>query len=238
MTSTPPAGLQAPVPPVPDWLRPLAAAARGLRSSALGGFEAPAGSDPRPATVLILFGEAGQGPHVLLIERSADMRTHAGQVSFPGGAQDLTDADPVAAALREAQEETGLDPDGVDVIATLATLWLPPSNFDVTPVVGWWHTPSDVHAVDPAETASVHTVTLAELLDPSHRVTIRHPSGYLGPAFLVRELVVWGFTGGLLSRLFTLAGWGLPWDDTVVVDLPDALAAGSVADFSRTGRPP
>ncbi len=166
------------------------------------------------------------------------MRTHAGQVSFPGGAQDLTDADPVAAALREAQEETGLDPDGVDVIATLATLWLPPSNFDVTPVVGWWHTPSDVHAVDPAETASVHTVTLAELLDPSHRVTIRHPSGYLGPAFLVRELVVWGFTGGLLSRLFTLAGWGLPWDDTVVVDLPDALAAGSVADFSRTGRPP
>nr|MBA2558317.1 CoA pyrophosphatase [Propionibacteriales bacterium] len=221
---------------LPDWLRPLAAATDGLPASALTGFEPPPGSAPRPASVLILFGEGAAGPHLLLLERSHDMRAHAGQVAFPGGVQDPSDADSVSAALREAEEETGLDPEGVQVIATLPVLWLPASNFDVTPVVAWWQTPSEVHPVDPAETASVHTITLAELLDPSNRVTIRHPSGFLGPGFLVRDLVVWGFTAGVLSRLFAIVGWELPWDDAVVVDLPDSLVASSYRDLSRAER--
>jgi 8-oxo-dGTP pyrophosphatase MutT (NUDIX family) len=222
---------------VPPWLRELRAAVRSLRAADLTGFPEPAGARPRPAAVLILFGEDETGPHVLLLERSFDMRSHAGQVAFPGGAQDRTDPGPVAAALREAHEETGLDPSGVRVLATLPALWLPPSNFTVTPVIGWWETPSAVYAVDAAETASVHTVALGELLDPSNRATVRHPSGHLGPAFLLGDLVVWGFTAGLLSRLFRVAGWELPWDDTVVVDLPERLVAASLRDLNRTGDP-
>jgi 8-oxo-dGTP pyrophosphatase MutT (NUDIX family) len=218
---------------VPGWLQSLAFATRDLAAHQLTGYHPPAGASARAASILILFGDGDDGPEVLLLERSHDLRSHAGQVAFPGGVQDPGDADAVATALREAQEETGLDPAGVTVVAALPVMWLPTSNFDVTPVIGWWHARSGVGPVDPAETASVHVVALADLLDPAHRVTIRHPSGHLGPAFLVEKLVVWGFTALVMSRLFEVAGWEVPWDDTVVVDLPDSLATSSRRDLSR-----
>lgn len=215
---------------IPAWIQPLVTATRDIRARDLTQFVAPAGTKVRPASVLMLFG-GDETPddtrHVLLLERAHDMRSHAGQIAFPGGAQDPGDADEVAVAVREAKEETGLDPAGVAVVATLPRLWLPPSNFAVTPVVAWWRAPSPVSAVDPAETASVHTVALSELLDPANRVTIRHPSGYLGPAFLVGDLVVWGFTAALLSRLFAIVGWEQPWDASRVVDLPPGLTTAS-----------
>ena len=207
---------------LPDWLQPVAEVARTVAPEQLSRF-LPPGEGGRESAVLVLFGHGPDGPDLLLIQRAATVSSHAGQPAFPGGAVDDTDVDVVAAALREAEEETGLDPSGVDVFATLPALWLPPSGFVVTPVLGWWREESPVGVVDPGEVESVVRVPLAELLDPANRVSVGHPSGFVGPAFDVRGLLVWGFTAGLLSRLFALSGWERPWDASVVRPLPDVL---------------
>jgi 8-oxo-dGTP pyrophosphatase MutT (NUDIX family) len=183
----------------------------------------------------MLFGESAGEADVLIIERAHDMRSHAGQPAFPGGAVDPDDDGPVGAALREACEETGLQPSGVDVLATLPSLWLPPSGFEVTPVLAWWREPSPVSVRDPREVASVHRVPLAELLEPANRLSVRHPSGYVGPAFEVRGLLVWGFTGGLLSRLFSLARWERPWDHERIRDLPERTLRQALRSEAHPG---
>lgn len=207
-------------PAIPDWLTLLDEVAREVRPEQLSRFLPPA-EGGRASAVLVLFGEGPDGPDLLLIQRAATVSSHPGQPAFPGGAVDDTDVDAVAAALREAQEETGLDPSGVTVFGTLPALWLPPSGFLVTPVLGWWHAPTEVGVVDPGEVESVVRVPLAELLDPANRVSVRHPSGFTGPGFDVRGLLVWGFTAGLLSRLFTLVGWERPWDEGRIADVPE-----------------
>ncbi len=202
---------------VPDWLQPLIAATADLSGEALTRF-APPDDGGRRSAVLILFGEDDHGPDILLIQRASDMRSHAGQPAFPGGAEDDEEG-AVAAALREGQEETGLDPVGVEVIRTLPDVWLPPSGFVVTPVLAWWEKPSPVSVMDPAEVSEVHRVPLAELTDPDNRVSVRHPSGYIGPGFTVRGMLVWGFTALLLDRILALADWERPWDTGRIVDI-------------------
>jgi 8-oxo-dGTP pyrophosphatase MutT (NUDIX family) len=220
---------------LPAWLEPVARLVGEPDADVFPDWPNPDGAEPTPASVLILFGHDGTGPDVLLLERSHDMRSHAGQIAFPGGRRDATDADDVETALREAAEETGLDPSGVVVIGALRSIWLPPTNFQVTPVLAWWRTPSAVHAVDPGETATVVRLAVSELTDPANRVMMRHPSGHVGPAFLVHDLVVWGFTAGLLSRLLTSVGWDRRWDESRVVDLREGLATSSLRDMRRTG---
>jgi 8-oxo-dGTP pyrophosphatase MutT (NUDIX family) len=204
---------------VPAWLQPLVAVAGQIKPADLTRFTPPPGARRRSA-VLVLFGDGDAGPDVLLIERAHDMRSHAGQPAFPGGVVDDTDVDAVAAALREASEETGLLSAGVDVLHVLPDLYLPPSDFIVTPVLAYWRDPSPVAPGDPAEVASVHRVPLAELADPAHRVRVEHPSGYVGPGFEVSGLLVWGFTGGLLERLLILGGLAQPYEATRLVPLP------------------
>lgn len=207
---------------LPDWLDGVVAAVRRIRGEDLSLFLPPE-EGGRAGAVLILFGEGDQGPDVLIIERAASMRSHAGQPAFPGGAIDPGDSDAVAAALREAREETALDPSGVTVFGALPDLWLPPSGFVVTPVLGWWADSSPVRAADPAEVAAVHRVPIAVLLDPDNRVEVTHPSGYVGPGFDTHGMLVWGFTGGLLSRIFDAAGWTKPWQPARRVDIGPLL---------------
>ena len=134
----------------PDWLRPLLAAAEDIDTVTLSQHRIPAPADGRRAAVLVLFGEAAaHGPDVLLMERANTLRDHPGQVAFPGGGADPTDADPVHTALREAEEETGLQAAGVQPLAVLPDLYIPPSGFVVTPVLAHWERPVAVHAVDP-----------------------------------------------------------------------------------------
>jgi 8-oxo-dGTP pyrophosphatase MutT (NUDIX family) len=180
----------------------------------------------RESAVLILFGPSPEGGEdVVLTERSHSMRSHAGQVSFPGGAIDPVDTGPVSAALREAQEEVGLDPAGVQVVAELPALYLPPSNFVVTPVLAWWAQPSPISVVDHLEVARVLRAPLSELTDPARRFTVSHPSGFVGPAFDVDGLLVWGFTAGLLSKVIELAGLERSWDKADRRPLPPHLIA-------------
>ena len=105
--------------PVPAWLQPIRDGARTITAGELSRFVPPDDAEARPGAVLMLFGEGEAGPDLLLTERSPDMRSHPGQVSFPGGGVEPHDDGPVAAALREAQEETGLDPAGVEVLASV-----------------------------------------------------------------------------------------------------------------------
>jgi 8-oxo-dGTP pyrophosphatase MutT (NUDIX family) len=179
----------------------------------------------RESAVLLLFGPDPHGADsLLLIERSHDMRSHPGQVALPGGATEPGDADAVATALREAGEEVNLDPTGVDVLGLLPPLFLPPSGFVVTTVVGWWAEPSPVSVGDPAEVAQVIQAPLAYLTDPKIRFTVTHPSGYRGPAFtLGDDLLLWGFTGGLVTKGLQLAGLDREWDTSRHQPLPERL---------------
>ncbi|MGW0482624.1 NUDIX hydrolase [Nonomuraea sp. NPDC003214] len=202
---------------VPEWLDRLAAkAARTPVPERMR----PPGAGGREAAVLMLFGEGPLGPDVLLIQRSMRGRRHAGQPAFPGGGVDPGDGGPVGAALREAEEETGLDPRGVRVLCTMPELYLSHSDNRVTPVLGWWHTPSAVHAASPDEVDSVERVPVAELVDPGNRLTMRLSQGIAGPAFRVRGMLVWGFTAVVLDSVLRVGGLERPWDATRVEDIP------------------
>jgi 8-oxo-dGTP pyrophosphatase MutT (NUDIX family) len=223
----------------PGWVDDLVAGATGAQAHQLSRFIPPPGHQRRSA-VLMLFasmerpvgavgasasggsGGSVEGPPVdlLLTERAATLRSHAGQVAFPGGRIDPADAGPAAAALREAEEETGLDPSGVEVLAEMPDLYLPVSDYAVTPVLAWWHTPSPVGVVDAQEVARVERVPIPELLDPANRFRAVHPSGFTGPAFRASGLFVWGFTAGLLDRLLLLSGWERPWDHERLQSVP------------------
>lgn len=204
---------------------------RGRRGAAIADPSTFVGA--RRAAVLILFGvldrlasdheaqasSVSRDLDVLLLLRAASLRTHPGQVAFPGGRLDQDDDGPVSTALREAEEETGLDPAGVEVLGMLGDLPLERSGHLVTPVLAWWRRPSPVRVVDVAESAEVFRAPVADLLDPANRgITAIHRDGVTlrGPAFLVRhhesEHLIWGFTAMVLNRLFDQLGWTESWD--------------------------
>ncbi|MTD55951.1 NUDIX hydrolase [Amycolatopsis pithecellobii] len=205
---------------VPAWLSPLVKASDGLDWRVFSRLTPPDGDSARSAAVLVLFGEGARGPDVLLLRRADTLGSHAGQVAFPGGGADDGDDGVIGTALREAEEETGVDPAGVRPIAILPELFVPVSRFAVTPVLAHWQTPSPVRAVDPAETAAVARVAISDLADPGNRFQVHRPgTSYRGPAFEVDGLFVWGFTAGLLSVLLSLGGWERDWDHDDVRDL-------------------
>ncbi len=204
---------------LPDWWQPLLSRVATARTEDFSALATPA-EGGRDSAVLVLLGEDRPGePDLLVLQRAATMRTHAGQPAFPGGAADPGDRDAAATALREAQEEVGLDPSSATVLAQLPRLWIPVSSFVVTPVLAWWHAPHPVRPCQPAEVAHVARLPVAELVDPGNRVRVRHRSGWIGPAFQVRGMLVWGFTAAVISALLDMAGWSRPWGPGRVLEL-------------------
>jgi 8-oxo-dGTP pyrophosphatase MutT (NUDIX family) len=210
---------------IPEWLRPVKEGAESITVHELTRFMPPEDADTRAGAVLVLFGEGPTGGELLLTERAHHMRSHPGQVSFPGGTIDPGET-AVEAALREAEEEIALDPTSIEVFGELPELWLPPSNFAVTPVLAWWREECPVGVVDPREVHAVFREPIEELLDPEHRITVTHPMGYSSPGFLIgedKDLILWGFTAGIISRLFDFLGWTRVWDESVLGQLPEHM---------------
>lgn len=221
---------------VPDWLSPLARALQQPERLAEVVRLRP-GRGGRPAAVLVLVGQGPSGPEVVFVERGASLRTHANQIAFPGGAMDPGDADLVATALREAEEEIGVPASTVQVLGLLPAVHVAVSGFDVSAVIGWWREPGGAEAVDPREVAAVHVVAVDVLTEPSLRASVRHPSGYTGPAFEAGDHLIWGMTAHLLDAVLELAGWQRPWDPARTVGIPDrylvSLARASSTDPAR-----
>lgn len=232
----------------PAWLKPLVdnldqvpdAYRRRVPSDVLAGIvaandQAARAGALRDAAVLVLFSGPAEGAPPMLPEdadllvtvRASTLRHHAGQAAFPGGATDPGDDGPVGTAFREAWEETGIDTSRLYPLATLEKMFIPPSGFHVVPVLAYSPDPGPVAVVNESETAVVARVPVRAFINPENRLMVyreANTSRFAGPAFLLNEMLVWGFTGQVISAILDVAGWAKPWNTEDVRGLDDAMA--------------
>lgn len=154
--------------------------------------------------VLALFYALNSELHLVFIRRRDDMRSHAGQISFPGGRHEAPETLEMT-ALRETHEEVGVDPQHVQILGALTPLYILPSNFEVYPFVGW-HTPSERPSflADPDEVAEILEIPLTQILDPQTiGEEIRRIQGYdvTTPYYRLNGHNVWGATAMMLSEM-------------------------------------
>jgi 8-oxo-dGTP pyrophosphatase MutT (NUDIX family) len=157
----------------------------------------------RSSAVLAALYDVDGEPHVLLTRRSWDLRSHRGEVSFPGGAVEASEADMVATALRESNEEVGLDPSGVEIVAELTHLRTFSSNARIVPYVGIL-TARPAVTPDPREVAEIREVPVAELLADGvfhEEIWTRDGAERAIWFFELEGDTVWGATASMLREL-------------------------------------
>jgi len=161
----------------------------------------------KPAAVLVPIQERPDGDYLILTQRSATLNSHRGQIAFPGGGIDPRDEGPLAAALRESQEEIGIDPRDVRVLGQLDEVTAG-YNYAVTPFAGVIPFPYEFH-IDTRETAAVFSVPIGALLKPGClSVEPRpYPSGRRGPIyhFYYEGRDIWGATARIIKQLLEIA---------------------------------
>jgi len=160
----------------------------------------------RKSAVLILFYPISDKPHIAMIKRAPDNTVHSGQISFPGGKTEERDISVIDTALREANEEVGVDREKVVVIGQLSKLYIPPSNFDVFTIVGFTNEQPNFIIND--EVDKLLEVDLDDLLNPKsktyRKINSRDGNEYVVPCYYIQGEVIWGATGMILAELLSL----------------------------------
>jgi 8-oxo-dGTP pyrophosphatase MutT (NUDIX family) len=171
----------------------------------------PPGTDSRRAAVLVPVLPEHQGPRIVYTVRRDDLQDHAGQISFPGGSMDPADASLMETALREAEEEIDLSRDLVEIVGELEEMYIPPSNFRVSPFVGLLRPEAEM-VLAPDEVEEIFTVSVEELLAPkTFRKVLWRRDGrdYEVPVFAVEgsRREIWGATAAITAALLARLGW-------------------------------
>jgi 8-oxo-dGTP pyrophosphatase MutT (NUDIX family) len=171
----------------------------------------PPGVDTRRAAVLVPVLTEPDGLHLVYTVRKGDLQDHAGQISFPGGSMDPADGSLLETALREAEEEIDLSRDLVEVVGELEEMYIPPSNFRVSPFVGLL-LPGAEMVIAPDEVEEIFTVSLNDLLAPEtfrRALWRRDGRDYEVPVFAVGQpqREIWGATAAMTAALLVRLGW-------------------------------
>lgn len=221
---------------LPPWLEPLAEFTRTTDIHGVIGDatrrvpDAAAGTDVKLSAVAIVFsGDATSrtlpaDAAVIVTHRNPEMRHHSGQIAFPGGRREDEDADPIATALREAEEEVGLDPASVIPFAVLDPVYIPPTGFAVVPVLVWQPEVTDIWCAS-EENDWVQRYPLHDLIDPAQRASL-DLGGKTTPAWWLGDpptRLLWGFTAMLLDTIIRCAEWEQPWDSSQPEPILNAL---------------
>ncbi|MET2985258.1 NUDIX hydrolase [Aureibaculum conchae] len=160
--------------------------------------------NPRESAVLALFyPDSNYSTRVLMTERSNYKGVHSAQISFPGGKKDKNDRGLIYTALRETEEEVGVDKDNVTVIRELSKTYIPPSNFWVYPFVGY--TDKTPYFIKNYEVESIIEVLVSDLIDDNSLSTKNLTTSYMKnidvPCFKLNGYIVWGATAMILSEI-------------------------------------
>jgi len=162
---------------------------------------------PRASAVLILFYPKNDNIHTVFIKRPEYQGVHSGQIAFPGGKFELEDSSLIYTALREANEEIGVNIDQISVIGNLTELFIPPSNFNVLPVIGITNE-RPIFIIDPLEVDSILEINLHQLLNAENNQhkEILHRNQMLVkvPSYYLDNHIIWGATAMIISELIDI----------------------------------